>query len=193
MLASTSSAAATAAIITHTNTNASCARRRNFSSDVQHHQRKRNMNNSEFRRQRRQKRRNNDSTLFVTRAESGGFGDGITNNGLTREISEDVDTVLLDCDGVIWHGDALVPGAKKAVDYLRETLQKRVFFVSNNATKTREYYQWKFSELGMEVDVNHIYTAAFASASYLSAIGFNNTHGSTTTVSYTHLTLPTKA
>ena len=119
MLASTSSAAATAAIITHTNTNASCARRRNFSSDVQHHQRKRNMNNSEFRRQRRQKRRNNDSTLFVTDAESGGFGDGITNNGLTREISEDVDTVLLDCDGVIWHGDALVPGAKKAVDYLR--------------------------------------------------------------------------
>ena len=105
----------------------------------------------------------------------------MTNNGLTREISEDVDTVLLDCDGVIWHGDALVPGAKKAVDYLRETLQKRVFFVTNNATKTREYYQWKFSELGMEVDVNHIYTAAFASASYLSAIGFNNTHGSTTT------------
>ena len=182
MLASTSSAAATATITTHTNTNASCARRRNFSSDVQHHQRKRNTNNSEFRRQRRQKRRNNgDSTLFVTRAESGGFGDGITNNGLTREISEDVDTVLLDCDGVIWHGDALVPGAKKAVDYLRETLQKRVFFVTNNATKTREYYQWKFSELGMEVDVNHIYTAAFASASYLSAIGFNNTHGSTTT------------
>ena len=108
------------------------------------------------------------------------FGDTITNNGLTREISEDVDTVLLDCDGVIWHGDQLVPGAKKAVDYLRETLQKRVFFVTNNATKTREYYRWKFSELGMEVDVNHIYTAAFASASYLSAIGFNNTHGSTT-------------
>merc|ERR1712216_871769 len=133
MLASTSSAAATATITTHTNTNASCARRRNFSSDVQHHQRKRNMNNSEFRRQRRQKRRNNDSTLSVTHAESGGFGDGITNNGLTREISEDVDTVLLDCDGVIWHGDALVPGAKKAVDYLRETLQKRVFFVTNNA------------------------------------------------------------
>ena len=182
MLASTSSAAATAAITTHTNTNASCARRRNFSSDVQHHQRKRNTNNSEFRRQRRQKRRNNgDSTLFVTRAESGGFGDGITNNGLAREISEDVDTVLLDCDGVIWHGDALVPGAKKAVDYLRETLQKRVFFVTNNATKTREYYQWKFSELGMEVDVNHIYTAAFTSASYLSAIGFNNAQCSTTT------------
>jgi len=50
-----------------------------------------------------------------------------------------------------------------------------VFFVTNNATKTREYYSWKFSELGIEVDANHIYTAAFASASYLSAVGFNNT------------------
>ena len=136
MLASTSSAAATATINTHTNTHARCARRRNFSSDVQHHQRKRNTNNSEFRRQRQRQRRNNgDNALFVTRAD-GNFGGGMTNNGLTREISEDVDTVLLDCDGVIWHGDALVPGAKKAVDYLRETLQKRVFFVTNNATKT---------------------------------------------------------
>ena len=138
MLASTSSAAATAAIITHTNTNASCARRRNFSSDVQHHQRKRNTNNSEFRRQRRQKRRNNgDSTLFVTRAESGGFGDGITNNGLTREISEDVDTVLLDCDGVIWHGDALVPGAKKPWT-IYEKRCKSACFLSRTTRRKRE-------------------------------------------------------
>jgi phosphoglycolate/pyridoxal phosphate phosphatase family enzyme len=97
-----------------------------------------------------------------------------TSKSLAREIAEDVDTILLDCDGVIWHGDVLVPGAKKAIEYLRETLQKRVFFVTNNATKTREYYSWKFSELGIEVDANHIYTAAFASASYLSAVGFNN-------------------
>ena len=182
MLASTSSAAAaTTTINTRTNTRARCARRRDFSSDVQHHQRKGNTNNSELRRQRQRKRRNNgDNALFVTHADANFGGDTITNNGLTREISEDVDTVLLTAmrsygTETSWFEP------KKAVDYLRETLQKRVFFVTNNATKTREYYQWKFSELGMEVDVNHIYTAAFASASYLSAIGFNNTHGSTTT------------
>ena len=111
-----------------------------------------------------------------------------SNGGLTREIEEDVDTILLDCDGVIWHGDQLVPGAKKAIDYLRDTMKKRVFFVTNNATKTREYYVWKLNELGVDADVNHIYTAAFASASYLSSIGFNNNNNnnnSTTTTTTT--------
>lgn len=30
------------------------------------------------------------------------------------------DTFLFDCDGVIWHGDRLVPGAREVLSILRE-------------------------------------------------------------------------
>ena len=129
MLASTSSAAAaTTTITTRTNTHARCARRRNFSFDVQHHQRERNTNNSEFRRQRQRKRRNNgDNALFVTHADANFGGDTITNNGLTREISEDVDTVLLDYEGHMARRPVSSRGEKSRGLFTRNAAKASVF------------------------------------------------------------------
>ncbi len=39
-------------------------------------------------------------------------------DGLSAELDETIDTVVLDCDGVVWHGDTLIPGAKAAVEAL---------------------------------------------------------------------------
>ena len=39
-------------------------------------------------------------------------------DGLSAELDERIDTVVLDCDGVVWHGDPLIPGAKAAVEAL---------------------------------------------------------------------------
>lgn len=35
------------------------------------------------------------------------------------KLLADYDTWLFDCDGVLWHGDRLVPGAKEVLSLLR--------------------------------------------------------------------------
>ena len=50
---------------------------------------------------------------------------------------EKYDVFLLDCDGVIWTGKDAVPGAADVITKLM-ALNKRVMFVTNNSTKTRQ-------------------------------------------------------
>jgi len=93
-------------------------------------------------------------------------------DGLSAELDEKIDTVVLDCDGVVWHGDALIPGAKAAVEALTAR-GKRVFFATNNSTKSRDHYAAKFAALGMPVSRYQIYTSAYATACYLKSLGFD--------------------
>ncbi len=77
------------------------------------------------------------------------------------------DTLLLDCDGVVWHGDVLVPGVAGVLDRLR-TLGKRILFVSNNSTKSRLTYLRKFAALGIRgVGEEEVFGSAYASALYV--------------------------
>ncbi|EGG10109.1 uncharacterized protein MELLADRAFT_47200 [Melampsora larici-populina 98AG31] len=76
---------------------------------------------------------------------------------------------LFDCDGVIWHGDQLIPGVKDVLAYLRGR-GKRLFFVTNNATKSRESFKSKFDRLGIEADLDEIFGSAYATALYLKRI-----------------------
>lgn len=62
------------------------------------------------------------------------------------------DTLLFDCDGVIWEGDELIPGARQVLQWLRAQ-GKRCFFVTNNATKSREANKAKFDKMGIECAV----------------------------------------
>lgn len=36
-----------------------------------------------------------------------------------KQLVDSVDTFLLDCDGVIYHGAVVVPGVKETLNYLR--------------------------------------------------------------------------
>jgi ribonucleotide monophosphatase NagD (HAD superfamily) len=65
---------------------------------------------------------------------------------------DQIDTFLLDCDGVIWNGDSLIEGAAQTIEYLKR-LGKRVLFVSNNSSKSRRMYLDKFQKLGIECTV----------------------------------------
>jgi phosphoglycolate/pyridoxal phosphate phosphatase family enzyme len=97
----------------------------------------------------------------------------VTNaDGLLADITANIDAVVLDCDGVIWHGNTLIPGAKLAVETLRSA-GARVFFATNNATKSRAEYAAKFAALGMNVSKYEIYTSAYATACYLRSKGFD--------------------
>lgn len=76
------------------------------------------------------------------------------------------DTILFDCDGVVWEGDHVIEGADSALKHIR-SLGKRVFFVTNNATKSRSENKRKFDKLGIECRVDEIFSSAYASAAYL--------------------------
>lgn len=57
-----------------------------------------------------------------------------------------------DCDGVIWSGDDLIPGAHSVLDKLRKS-GKQIVFVTNNASKSRKAYLKKFETLKIEASL----------------------------------------
>ena len=66
------------------------------------------------------------------------------------------DVFIFDCDGVIWKGDSLIPGVEAVLDKLRQ-LGKKIFFVTNNSTKSRKGYLKKFTSLGLTVEAEGVY------------------------------------
>lgn len=92
--------------------------------------------------------------------------------GLLSRIATDVDCIVMDCDGVIWQGDTLLPGARESIALLREQ-GKRLVFVTNNSNKSRAQYVYKFEQLGITVEKEEIFSAAFAAAAYLKTRKFD--------------------
>lgn len=61
------------------------------------------------------------------------------------------DTFMLDCDGVLWSGtNGLLPGILETLRWLKVTLGKRIFLMTNNSTKSREAYHRKIVALGID-------------------------------------------
>ncbi|XP_022083751.1 glycerol-3-phosphate phosphatase-like isoform X1 [Acanthaster planci] len=84
-----------------------------------------------------------------------------------KKFLDSIDTVLFDCDGVIWDATDEIPGAKETLRKLKE-LGKRIIFITNNSTKSRSQYAKKFTQLGFEsVPKDHIFCTSFATAHYL--------------------------
>jgi len=82
------------------------------------------------------------------------------------------DTVMTDCDGVLWVGAEAIPGSPDMVQRFRE-LGKRVFYVTNNSTKHRREYKTKVDKLGFGGDLEEIVGTAYLAAAYLEQIGFD--------------------
>ncbi|RCK57860.1 4-nitrophenylphosphatase [Candida viswanathii] len=59
------------------------------------------------------------------------------------------DNFLLDCDGVIWLSETLIPGVGDFLKYLDDH-NKRYAFVTNNSSKSRDAYLTKVHELGLD-------------------------------------------
>ncbi|XP_023330012.1 glycerol-3-phosphate phosphatase isoform X4 [Eurytemora carolleeae] len=84
------------------------------------------------------------------------------------------DTVMTDCDGVLWVGAEAIQGSPQVINRFRE-LGKRVFFVTNNSTKHRREYKQKVDTLGFGGDLDEIIGTAYLAASYLEDCGFDKT------------------
>ncbi|KAI0088208.1 2-phosphoglycolate phosphatase [Irpex rosettiformis] len=86
-----------------------------------------------------------------------------------QSLIDDYDTWLFDCDGVLWEGNRLIPGATDILAFLRSQ-NKSVIFVTNNATQSRRMYKGKFDKLGVEAHVDEIFGSAYAAAVYISSV-----------------------
>ena len=73
---------------------------------------------------------------------------------------------ICDMDGVIYHGDRLLPGVTEFVEWLyREN--KRFLFLTNASGRAPKELQQKLARMGLDVDESHFYTSALATAHFL--------------------------
>ena len=73
---------------------------------------------------------------------------------------------LCDMDGVIYHGNRLLPGVKEFLQWLRDE-NKKFLFLTNSSDSSPKELQQKLGRLGIEVEKDHFYTSALATGSFL--------------------------
>ncbi|MEG1523959.1 MAG: HAD-IIA family hydrolase [Clostridia bacterium] len=73
---------------------------------------------------------------------------------------------ICDMDGVIYHGDMLLPGVKEFVSWLYAE-NKKFLFLTNASGRSPKELQQKLARMGLEVDESHFYSSALATAAFL--------------------------
>lgn len=74
---------------------------------------------------------------------------------------------------VLQQGDSLIDGIPETLQKLRDA-GKKMFFVTNNSTKSRAGYKKKFDSLGLtSVPAEEIFSSSFAAAAYLEQTNFH--------------------
>jgi NagD protein len=73
---------------------------------------------------------------------------------------------LIDMDGVVYRGTHLIPGADRFIQELRES-NIPFFFFTNNSQRTRRDVAIKLQRLGVDVEEEHVFTCAMATARFL--------------------------
>jgi len=91
---------------------------------------------------------------------------------IIRSFVDSFDTILVDCDGVLWAGSKLLTHSVDTINFLKEN-GKRVFYVTNNSTKTRSQYLSRLLQIGYNAEEREIATSGFLVASYLKSIDFD--------------------
>jgi NagD protein len=74
---------------------------------------------------------------------------------------------IIDMDGVIYHGNRILPGVKEFVEWLYRE-KKEFLFLTNSSNKTPGELHQKLLRMGLEVDESHFYTSALATAKFIS-------------------------
>ena len=74
---------------------------------------------------------------------------------------------IIDMDGVIYHGNKLLPGVTDFLNWL-EVSGKKYLFLTNSSERTPKELHEKLKRLGIDIGEEHFYTSALATASFLS-------------------------
>ena len=75
---------------------------------------------------------------------------------------------ICDMDGVLYHGNRILPGAAEFVQWLQRE-NKEYLFLTNNSGMTPKELQQKLARMGLDVPEEHFYTSALATAAFLKA------------------------
>ncbi len=79
----------------------------------------------------------------------------------------DIRALIIDMDGVLWHGDRPQAGLAEFFQALRD-LNLKFILATNNASMTAEQYVTKLAGMGVAVELHEILTSGMATAHYLS-------------------------
>lgn len=82
------------------------------------------------------------------------------------ESFTDIRALIIDMDGVLWHGNQAMPGLIDFFHTLREQ-QIRFILATNNASLTQDQYVAKLASMGVDVSKDEILTSSMATALYL--------------------------
>lgn len=81
------------------------------------------------------------------------------------------DNFLIDCDGVIWLTETLIPKVTQFLQFLQHH-NKQFAFVTNNSSKSRQAYIEKFESLGIHgISKERIYTTGYSAVLELQKMG----------------------
>ena len=75
---------------------------------------------------------------------------------------------ICDMDGVIYHGNRLLPDVHEFVDWLYKN-DKQFLFLTNSSERSPRELSQKLKRMGLDVSEDHFYTSALATASFLSS------------------------
>lgn len=73
---------------------------------------------------------------------------------------------ICDMDGVIYHGNNVLPGVAEFIRWLQEENKDYLFLTNNSGYTPKELCQ-KLARMGLEVPEEHFYTSALATAAFL--------------------------
>ncbi len=73
---------------------------------------------------------------------------------------------LCDMDGVIYHGNRILPGVAEFVEWLKQN-NKHFLFLTNSSERSPIELHQKLRRMGLDVDPSHFYTSALATADFL--------------------------
>lgn len=88
---------------------------------------------------------------------------------------KNIKAVLFDLDGTIYYGNKMIDGADKVVKKFRDS-GKKVFFMTNNSTKSRKEIYDKLCNMGLECREDEVYTSGYAAAMYTKSKGFDSVY-----------------
>lgn len=75
-------------------------------------------------------------------------------------------TYLIDMDGVLVHGQRVIPGAPEFIQRLQKGGHKYLV-LTNNSRYTPTDLQHRLQKTGIDIDINHIYSSALATAAFV--------------------------
>ena len=83
------------------------------------------------------------------------------------EAIRDKRAFICDMDGVVYHGEEVLPGVLEFVSWLKAQ-DKQYLFLTNSSGRTPREHSRRLARMGIEVEPEHFYTSALATAMFLS-------------------------